>query len=63
MNKELAMDADAAVRHMRFGKLPERIRSEDMTAEVEAAPGAGVDTYTPENSWKFYSCVALDLGL
>ncbi|MEU2027198.1 hypothetical protein ABZ565_34495 [Streptomyces sp. NPDC016469] len=63
MNKERAMDADAAVRHMRFGKLPERIRGEDMTAEVEAAPGAGGDTYTPENSWKFYSCVALDLGL
>ncbi|MFG2567149.1 hypothetical protein ACGFR6_17095 [Streptomyces sp. NPDC048567] len=63
MNKELAMDADAAVRQMRFGKLPERIRREDMTAEVEATPGGAGDTYTPENSWKFSSCVALDLGL
>ncbi|MET7345903.1 hypothetical protein ACIOEZ_32970 [Streptomyces sp. NPDC087866] len=63
MDKELAMDADAAVRHMRFGKLPERIRREDMTAEVETAPGAGGGAYNPENSWKFYSCVALDLGL
>ncbi|MGW1186123.1 hypothetical protein ACWD7Y_22550 [Streptomyces drozdowiczii] len=63
MNDELAMDADAVVRHMRFGKLPERIRHEDMTAEVEAAPGGGGDICTPENSWKFYSCVALDLGL
>ncbi|MEU6290899.1 hypothetical protein [Streptomyces sp. NPDC046988] len=62
MNKELAIDADAVVRHARFGKLPERIRYEDMTTQVEAAPGGG-DTYNPENSWKFYSCLALDLGL
>ncbi|MER6165598.1 hypothetical protein [Streptomyces violaceorubidus] len=62
MNKELAIDADAAVRHARFGKLPERIRYEDMTTLVQAAPGGG-DTYTPEHSWKVSSCVALDLGL
>ncbi|WP_030186722.1 hypothetical protein [Streptomyces violaceorubidus] len=62
MNKELAIAADAAVRHARFGKLPERIRYEDMTTQVESAPGGG-DTYNPENSWKFYSCLALDLGL
>ncbi|GGM18590.1 hypothetical protein GCM10010129_73500 [Streptomyces fumigatiscleroticus] len=62
MNEELTMDADAAARHARFGKLPERIRYEDMTAEVEATP-VGENAYNPENSWKFYSCLALDLGL
>ena len=34
MDKELTMDADAAARHTRFGKLPERIRFEDMTEEI-----------------------------
>jgi len=63
MNKELATDAEAAIRHARFGKLPERIRYEDMTAEAEVAPGGPGDGYNPENSWKFYSCLALDLGL
>lgn len=64
MDKELTMDADAAARHTRFGKLPERIRFEDMTEETEAAPTVGANTaYTPEGSWKYYSCLALDLGL
>ncbi|MFJ4622362.1 hypothetical protein [Streptomyces sp. NPDC088812] len=63
MKVELTADADAAARHARFGKLPERIRYEDMTAEVEAVPGGGDNAYQPENSWKHYSCLALDLGL
>ncbi|MFJ8085759.1 hypothetical protein ACIQ6Y_34935 [Streptomyces sp. NPDC096205] len=54
--------AAAAARQARFGKLPERIRFEDMTEEVEAAPG-GAASYDPEGSWKYYSCLALDLGL
>ncbi|MEV6833882.1 hypothetical protein AB0N17_05065 [Streptomyces sp. NPDC051133] len=64
MNEEPTADAAAAAaRRARFGRLPERIRFEDMTQEVEAAPG-GVDTaYDPEGSWKYYSCLALDLGL
>ncbi|MER5452057.1 hypothetical protein ABT065_41600 [Streptomyces sp. NPDC002764] len=56
--------AEAAVRHARFGKLPERIRFEDMTEAVEAVPaGAANASYDPEGSWKYYSCLALDLGL
>lgn len=63
MGEELSADTAAAARHARFGKLPERIRFEDMAEETEAAPRGGVNTYTPEGSWKYYSCLALDLGL
>ncbi|MEX1654378.1 MULTISPECIES: hypothetical protein [Streptomyces] len=65
MNKGLSAEAaEAAVRNARFGKLPERIRLEDMTEAVEAAPAGGSNgSYDPEGSWKFYSCLALDLGL
>ncbi|MER7786658.1 hypothetical protein [Streptomyces sp. NPDC097640] len=64
MNKDLAMDADAAARHARYGRLPERIRFEDMAEEVEAAPSGGINaSYDPAGSWKYYSCLALDLGL
>ncbi|ALV31786.1 hypothetical protein [Streptomyces sp. CdTB01] len=65
MNKGLTNEAaEAAVRHARFGKLPERIRFEDMTEAVEAAPAGAVNaSYDPEGSWKYYSCLALDLGL
>ncbi|NEB01072.1 hypothetical protein [Streptomyces sp. SID13726] len=64
MSKDLAMDADTAARHTRFGKLPERIRFEDMTEEVESAPGGGANaSYDPAGNWKYYSCLALDLGL
>ncbi|GHE12751.1 hypothetical protein [Streptomyces alanosinicus] len=64
MKKELTADsAAAAARHARYGTLPERIRFEDMTEEVESAPGGAAASYDPEGSWKSYSCLALDLGL
>ncbi|MER6982652.1 hypothetical protein [Streptomyces carpinensis] len=64
MKKELTTDAAAAeLRHARFGRLPERIRFDQMTEEVEAAPGGVKGSYDPEGSWKYYSCLALDLGL
>jgi hypothetical protein len=63
MGKEPSADIAAAVRHTRFGKLPERIRFEDMAEEAEAAPRGGANAYNPEGSWKYYSCLALDLGL
>ncbi|WP_225839557.1 hypothetical protein [Streptomyces sp. NK08204] len=64
MNEELAADAAAAAaRHARYGRLPERVHFEDMTEEVEAAPGRIGASYDPEGSWKHYSCLALDLGL
>ncbi|MGW5782275.1 hypothetical protein [Streptomyces sp. NPDC003863] len=64
MNNEVAQDTYAVARHERFGKLPGRIPIEDMTTEVDVDPaGRGAAGYNPENSWNFYSCVALDLGL
>jgi hypothetical protein len=62
---EVTMDAAAAaVRHARFGKLPERVRFEDMTEEAATEPSGGVKaSYDPEGTWQFYSCLALDLGL
>ncbi|WP_405528877.1 hypothetical protein OG426_43060 [Streptomyces canus] len=63
MNKGSTTEAaEAAVRHARFGSLPECIRFDDMTTEVEVG-GVNVSSYDPEGSWKFYSCLALDLGL
>jgi hypothetical protein len=64
MNKEHTGDAAAAARHARYGKLPQRIRFEEMTEGMEAGPSGGVRaSHDPESSWKYYSCLALDLGL
>ncbi|WP_405475324.1 hypothetical protein [Streptomyces canus] len=64
MSKDVTLDAGAAARHQRYGSLPERIRFEDMTEGVESAPGGGANaSYGPEGNWKYYSCLALDLGL
>lgn len=65
MDKGLTSDAAAAaVRHARFGRLPERIRYEDMTQEVEVEKGGAANaSYNPEGSWQYFSCLALDLGL
>jgi hypothetical protein len=65
MNKEhVGDDAGAAARHARYGRLPERIRFEEMTEGVEAEPSGGVHaSYDPQGAWKYYSCLALDLGL
>ena len=64
MSSELAKDADAAIRRARFGRLPEPIRLEDMTPEVQAEPSGAVNAaYDAESSWKYYSCLAMDLGL
>jgi hypothetical protein len=57
-------DAAAAVRHARFGKLPERIRVQDMTQGVDSGLEPRVNArYNPEGQWQYYSCLALDLGL
>ena len=64
MGNEEAKDAAAAMRHERFGTLPERIRFEEMVEGKDAAPkGAAADSYNPEASWNHFSCLALDLGL
>lgn len=63
MNKELTSDTAAvAARHARYGRLPERIRHEDMSEGAQDTQGKAT-SYDPEGSWKFYSCLALDLGL
>ncbi|MFI6488834.1 hypothetical protein [Streptomyces sp. NPDC050564] len=64
MNQEATMDAAAAARHARFGKLPERIRYEDMTEVVESEPN-GAANASPEDTgaWRTFSCLALDLGI
>ncbi|KQW13287.1 hypothetical protein [Streptomyces sp. Root369] len=64
MSEDVTLDAGAAARHQRYGSLPERIRFEDMTEGADAAPGGGANaSYGPEGDWKYYSCLALDLGL
>lgn len=61
---ERTTDPAAAARHARFGKLPERIRFEDMSEDVAPDPDAGArTTYHPEGAWNHYSCLAYDLGL
>ncbi|WP_327179595.1 hypothetical protein OG599_32795 [Streptomyces sp. NBC_01335] len=64
MNEELIADGAAAARHAKYGRLPGRIRFEDMSEEAEAAPGGAANTsYNAEGAWNSYSCLALDLGL
>ncbi|WP_371749681.1 hypothetical protein OG302_40155 [Streptomyces sp. NBC_01283] len=64
MKKELTGDAATAARHERYGRLPERIVFDDMTEEVKAGRSGGDNgSYNPEGSWKYYSCLALDMGL
>jgi hypothetical protein len=64
MSENVTTDTATATRHARYGRLPERIRFEDMTEEVETVPGGGANaSYDPEGNWKYYSCLALDLGL
>ncbi|MFD8997819.1 hypothetical protein [Streptomyces abikoensis] len=54
----------AAARRARFGRLPERIRYEDMVEERAASANDPTRlAHDPEGSWKFFSCLAVDLGL
>ncbi|MEV5149479.1 hypothetical protein AB0L14_35150 [Streptomyces sp. NPDC052727] len=64
MGTESAMDAAAAARHARFGKLPERVHFHEMVEEKEAEPNASaIASYNPEGAWNHFSCLALDMGL
>ncbi|MFH9402622.1 hypothetical protein ACH4JS_23110 [Streptomyces sp. NPDC017638] len=68
MNQEAPIstpiDAAAAARLARFGRLPERIRAEDTTQGVDTGLVARVNGwYDPEGQWQYFSCLALDLGL
>ncbi|GCD97673.1 hypothetical protein [Embleya hyalina] len=64
MNVEPTMNAEAEARQARFGRLPRRIRFENMSEGVEVTPsGVGNASHNPEKSWTYHSCLALDLGL
>ncbi|MFF7454569.1 hypothetical protein [Kitasatospora sp. NPDC008115] len=64
MSSERTDDPAAEARLARFGRLPERIRFEDMTQERPAGPGdAPGDTYHPDGAFRFYNCLAVDFGL
>jgi hypothetical protein len=64
MSQEATMGAAAAARRARFGKLPERIRYEDMSGVVQSEPSGGANTLPEETAaWRTFSCLALDLGL
>ncbi|WAZ25767.1 hypothetical protein STRCI_007283 [Streptomyces cinnabarinus] len=64
MNQEAASDGATAARQARFGKLPERVRFEDMTEGAETEPNGGVNaSYQDVGAWRTFSCLALDLGL
>ncbi|MFJ8622130.1 hypothetical protein ACIRD3_04725 [Kitasatospora sp. NPDC093550] len=64
MSEDLSRDPDAEARRARYGTLPERIRFESMTEEVDVGPGGRAnDSYDPEGAWTFYNCLAVDLGL
>ncbi|MFI0739408.1 hypothetical protein ACH4PU_15165 [Streptomyces sp. NPDC021100] len=56
-------DGDSAVRHARFGALPERIAYEDMVEE-KAASRAAPPEYGGEPGVRTHlGCLAWDLGL
>ncbi|MFJ6074000.1 hypothetical protein ACIQFU_24705 [Streptomyces sp. NPDC093065] len=64
MQIKVTTESAAAARQARFGKLPERVRFEDMVEETAASPDSGLDNrYDPAGSWKYFNCLALDLGL
>jgi hypothetical protein len=64
MESKKATDSAAAARRTRFGKLPERIRYDEMVEEKAAAPNDPARyAYDPERSWTSVSCLAADLGL
>ncbi|MET8953605.1 hypothetical protein ACWEO4_30725 [Streptomyces sp. NPDC004393] len=64
MEGQNTKDGAAAARRARFGKLPERIRYEEMVEEKAATPADSTRyAYDPEASWMSFSCLAADLGL
>jgi hypothetical protein len=64
MESHSTVDSAAAARHARFGRLPERIRFEDMAEEKQATPNDPARySHNPEGSWMSFSCLTADLGL
>ncbi|GGU98291.1 hypothetical protein GCM10010260_38130 [Streptomyces filipinensis] len=64
MESRNTTDGAAAVRRARFGRLPARVRHEDMVEEKAATPNDPARyAYGPEVAWTSLSCLAVDLGL
>lgn len=64
MEGEKVTDSAAAARRTRFGKLPERIRHDEMVEEKAVVPNDPARyAHDPERSWTSFSCLAADLGL
>ncbi|MDQ1012850.1 hypothetical protein QFZ82_007335 [Streptomyces sp. V4I23] len=64
MESKKATDTAVAARRARFGKLPERIRHEDMVEGKTATPNDPTRyADDPERSWTSFSCLATDLAL
>ncbi|MEH6375604.1 hypothetical protein V7793_14885 [Streptomyces sp. KLMMK] len=63
-DKHNAQDSGSAIRHARFGALPERIAYEDMVETKEASPRASArDASDCEGTGHLLSCLAWDLVL
>ncbi|GHF54466.1 hypothetical protein GCM10010218_39650 [Streptomyces mashuensis] len=64
MEHRTTEESAAAARRARFGKLPERIRHEDLTEEKAATvQDPARHAHDPARSWTSFSCLAADLGL
>ncbi|MDN0198334.1 hypothetical protein [Streptomyces sp. S.PNR 29] len=64
MESRNTTDGAAAARRARFGRLPERVRHEDMVEERAATPHDPTRyAHDPEGSWRSFACLAADLGL
>ncbi|MEX2984220.1 hypothetical protein [Streptomyces sp. C36] len=64
MRDDNTQDSGSAMRHARFGALPERIAYEDMVEVKQASPrDPARDAYDPEGASDLLSCLAWDLVL
>ncbi|MFE5816125.1 hypothetical protein [Streptomyces sp. NPDC056479] len=64
MENTSIVDGAAAARRARFGKLPERVRRDELVEEKQATPTDPTRyAHDPEGSWRYFSCLAVDLGL
>ncbi|MEU3878192.1 hypothetical protein [Streptomyces sp. NPDC029704] len=64
MEHRSTTDGAAAARRARFGRLPARIRPENMVEEKAATTNDPArHVHDPETSWTSFSCLAVDLGL
>ncbi|GHC44183.1 hypothetical protein [Streptomyces cinnamoneus] len=64
MEDRTTQDSGSAMRHARFGALPERIAYEDMVEVKEASPrDPARGAHDPEGVRNLLACLAWDLGL